>query len=33
MAFIHVKAFPAIGKLAKVALEEDGFTVEHKARL
>jgi len=33
MAFIQIKAFPVIGKLAKIALEEEGFRVEHKARL
>jgi hypothetical protein len=33
MAFIHVKVFPVIGKLAKIALEEEGFTVEQKAKL
>jgi len=33
MAFIQVKVFPVIGKLAKIALEEEGFTVEQKAKL
>jgi aminoglycoside phosphotransferase (APT) family kinase protein len=33
IAFIQVKVFPVIGKLAKIALEEDGVKVEQKARL
>jgi len=33
LAFIHVKLFPVVGKLAKVILEEEGFTLERKAKL
>lgn len=33
LAFIQVKAFPVVGKLAKLALEEEGFVIEQKAKL
>jgi hypothetical protein len=33
LAFIHASLFSVIGKLAKAALEGNGFTLEKKARL
>lgn len=32
-AFVQVKMFPVIGKLAKVVLEDEGIVVERKAKL